>query len=238
MEEERKERRRKAAKRNESTFLAGWLSRICPTYPRRLSAYLHSLERTNQCIKLGHPVQFPSRLIVPSPTRLSATPRRGRAKNARPILGRRFSGERGNDATRRWKKQRGRERRPAGGGRGKRGRKEARKCGGVDSTVLRGFRAAASLPRASLARNSANATRPSFLPSFLLHHRLARGILGIFFPKFSFSALPLSLRSQNFYSASGCIYKKSAFFLCLLSPAPPHFSTSIRFFHFLTSIKK
>lgn len=77
------------------------------------------------------------------------------------------SPERGNDATRRWKKQRGRERWPTGDGRGKRGRKEARKCGGVDSTVLRGFRAAASLPRASLARNSANATRPSFLPSFL-----------------------------------------------------------------------
>lgn len=74
---------------------------------------LNVLVRTGQLaewIESGHPVQFLSCLIVPSP-RPAYPQRRGRAKNARPILGRRLS----RAGEQRWKKQRGRERRPAGG---------------------------------------------------------------------------------------------------------------------------
>lgn len=144
-------------------------------------------------VKLEHPVQFPSRLIVPSPARLSVTPwaSEKRATDSRKEALSARERRRRRRRRRRWKKQQGRERWRTEGGSGKRGRKEARKCGGVDSTVLRGFRAAAGLPRA----------RPNFYQkrALLFPFHRPTGILGIFFlfRKFSFQRTRCVLGISN-----------------------------------------
>lgn len=144
-------------------------------------------------VKLEHPVQFPSRLIVPSPARLSVTPwaSEKRATDSRKEALSPRERRRRRRRRRRWKKQQGRERWRREGGSGKRGRKEARKCGGVDSTVLRGFRAAAGLPRA----------RPNFYQKRALLFPFARIVqersLG-FFSEILFRTSALAFTLGNF----------------------------------------